>query len=76
MALKDHIEFLSAHIGIRPPASQAEANASLYMEQRFAEQGLETGGANFPALRNYAWYYGLGYFLYILAVLLFPSQPI
>jgi hypothetical protein len=76
MVLKEHIEFLSAHIGIRPPASQAETNAAGYMEQRFSEQGLETGGAEFPALRNYAWLYVIGYLLYLFAVMLFPSQPL
>ena len=76
MALKEHIDFLSSHFGVRPPGSHAEENAAAYMEQRFSELGLETGTATFPALRNYAWYYAFGYFLYIFSVMLFPSQPI
>lgn len=75
MAMKASIEFLSSHFGIRPPASQAEENATTYMEQRFSEHGLETGVALFPAMRNYAWYYVIGYLFYIIAVMLFPSQP-
>lgn len=75
MALKDHIEFLTNKVGVRPPASQAERNASVYIENQFKEHGLETGALVYPALRNYSWYYAVAYSLYPLAVMIYPSQP-
>ena len=75
MALKDHIEFLTNKVGVRPPASQAERNASVYIENQFKEHGLETGALVYPALRNYSWYYALAYLIYPLAVMIYPSRP-
>jgi len=75
MALKNHIEFLTNKIGVRPPSSQAERNASVYIENQFKERGLETGTLVYPALRNYSWYYAVAYFLYPLAVMIYPSRP-
>ncbi|MCE5196678.1 MAG: hypothetical protein LLG09_06070 [Negativicutes bacterium] len=75
MALTDHVEFLTNKVGVRPPASQAERNASVYIENQFKEHGLETGTLVYPALRNYSWYYALAYLIYPLAVMIYPSRP-
>lgn len=76
MELKEHIRELSAFGFARPPASEAEEAAGSYLEENFINYGLETGRIVYPVLKNYSWFNVLTYFLYILAIMVFPSAPL
>lgn len=76
MDLKEHIRNLGDFGYARPPGSANEKAAAGYLQEQFGILGLEVGKIQYPVLQAYSWFYALNYFLYLLAVMLFPARPI
>lgn len=69
-----HVKVLAEEIGPRSSCTAQEKKAAGYIKNELSAMGLEPRLENFSAATSFSWAFGLIYFLFVIAAVVFPFQ--